>query len=68
MVLEDIQYESGKEVSPDLTQAFIDKAAKMLDLRNFEKQGLSLRIRHLSVKADKIILSAAADITEFPTL
>ncbi|MGV2831030.1 LmeA family phospholipid-binding protein [Myxosarcina sp. GI1(2024)] len=68
VVLEDIQYESGKEVSEDLTQAFLDKASKMLDLRNFEKQGLALRIQHLNVEAGRITLSAAADITEFPTL
>ena len=68
VVLEDIQYEPGKELSEDLTQAFLDKAKKMLDLRNFEKKGLALRIHHLNVEAGKITLSAAADITEFPTL
>ena len=68
VILEDIQYEPGKEVSEDLTQAFLDKAGKMLDLRNFEKQGLALRIRHLTVEAERIILSATADITEFPKL
>jgi hypothetical protein len=68
VVLEDIQYEPGKEVSEDLTQAFLDKAEKMLDLRNFEKQGLALRIHHLSVETGCITLSAAADMTQFPTL
>ncbi len=68
VVLEDIQYEPGKEVSEDLTQAFLDKAEKMLDLRNFEKQGLALRIHRLNVEAGQITLLAAADITEFPTL
>ena len=68
VILENIQYQPGKEVSPDLTQAFLDKAEKMLDLRNFEKPGLSLRIRHLTIEAERIILSAAADITQFPKL
>lgn len=68
VVLENIQYESGKEVSDELTQAFLDKAEKMLDLRNFEKQGLALRINHLAVEAGQITLTAAADITQFPTL
>ena len=68
VILENIQYQPGKEVSQDLTQAFLDKAEKMLDLRNFEKQGLSLRIRHLTVEAERIILSAVADITQFPKL
>ena len=68
VVLEDIQYEAGKEVSQELTQAFLDKAEKMLDLRNFEKQGLALRISHLNVEAGKITILAVADITQFPTL
>ena len=68
VVLEDIQYEPGKEVSQELTQAFLDKAEKMLDLRNFEKKGLALRIHRLNVEAGKITLLAAADITEFPSL
>ena len=68
VALEDIQYEPGKEVSEDLTQAFLDKAEKMLNLRNFEKKGLALRIHSLTVEAGKITLLAAADITEFPTL
>ena len=68
VVLEDIQYEPGKEVSEDLTQAFLDKAGKMLDLRNFEKRGLALRLSRLNVEAGQITLLAAADITQFPTL
>lgn len=68
VILENIQYESGKEISEDLTQAFLDKAEKMLDLRNFEKQGLALRINYLTVETGQIILSAIADMTQFPTL
>ena len=68
VVLEDVQYKSGKEVSEDLTQAFLDKAEKMLDLHNFEKPGLALRIHSLTVEAGRIILLAIADITQFPTL
>lgn len=68
VMLEDLQYESGKEVSAELTQAFLDKAEKMLDLRNFEKRGLALRINHLAVEAGQITLTAIADITQFPTL
>ncbi len=68
VLLEDIQYEPGKEISEDLTQAFLDKAEKMLDLRNFEKQGLALRIHRLTVEAGRITLSAVVDINQFPTL
>ena len=68
IVLNDIQYASGKEVSPELTEAFLDKANKMLNLRHFEKEGLSLRIHQLNVEAGQITLLAAADITQFPRL
>ena len=68
VVLEDIQYEPGKEVSEELTQGFLNKATTMLDLRNFEKQGLALRIHRLTVEAGQIRLLALADITQFPTL
>lgn len=68
VVLDDIQYAPGKEVSQDLTEAFLALARKMLDLRNFEKQGLALRINNLTVDAERITLSAVADITQFPTL
>ena len=68
VVLEDVRYEPGKEVSEELTQAFLDKARKMLDLRNFEKQGLALRIHDLIVENGQITLLAKADITQFPTL
>ena len=68
IVLNDIQYAPGKEVSPELTKALLDKATKMLNLRHFEKEGLSLRIHQLNVEAGQITLLAAADITQFPTL
>jgi hypothetical protein len=68
VILEDIEYESGKEVSQDLTQGFLALANKMLDLRHFEKQGITLRINKLTVKDERLILSAAADMTQFPTL
>ncbi|ACB50460.1 unknown [Crocosphaera subtropica ATCC 51142] len=68
IMLKDIDYAVGKEVSEDLTEAFLEVAKKMLNLSHFEKQGLALRINHLNIDADKITLSAAADITQFPTL
>ncbi|MEM8829832.1 MAG: DUF2993 domain-containing protein [Cyanobacteria bacterium P01_G01_bin.19] len=68
VVLKNLQYEPGKEISSELTEAFLDKATKMLDLRNFEKQGLALRINRLVVEAEKIELLAIADMTKFPTL
>lgn len=68
VILKDIEYAPGKAVSKELTAAFLEVAKKMLNLSHFEKQGLALRINSLNIDTNKIILSAAADITKFPTL
>ena len=51
-----------------INQLFLDQAATILDLCNFEKQGLALRIHSLTVESGQITLLAKADITQFPTL
>ena len=40
VTLEDVQHEDG-EVSPELTNALIESAQELLDLRNFELEGMS---------------------------
>ena len=52
----------------NLGEQALNKAEKMLDLRNFEKQGLALQIDHFRVEGGQITLLAAADITQFPSL
>lgn len=67
VLLEDVQYTQGKELSPELTAALVEKAREILNLRNFEMEGISLRIHQLAVEAGKITLQAAAEITQFPS-
>ena len=67
VTLEDVQHEGdGKEVSPELTNALIESAQELLDLRNFELEGMSLRFRQLDVQSGKLTIDAEAHIDKFP--
>ncbi len=65
--LEEVQYAEGEEISPELTQALLEQSSELLDLRNFELQGMSLRLKHLDVQAGKLTLQAEALVKEFPS-
>lgn len=64
--LADVQYGEGGELSPELTAALLEKASELLDLRNFELAGMSLRLEGFEINSDKITLRAAAQVLEFP--
>lgn len=66
VVLSDVDYAEGKELSPELTAALLDKARGILNLSNFEMEGISLQIRSLSVEQGKLTLDAIARVTQFP--
>jgi LmeA-like phospholipid-binding len=65
--LEEVQYAEGEEISPELTQALLEQSSELLDLRNFELQGMSLRLKHLDVQPGKLTLQAEALVTQFPS-
>ncbi|HEY9691393.1 MAG TPA: DUF2993 domain-containing protein [Oculatellaceae cyanobacterium] len=67
VLLEDVQYSEGKDLSPDLTKTLLDKANELLDLRNFELEGMSLRLKALDVQAGKMNLQAQAHVEQFPS-
>jgi hypothetical protein len=64
--LEDVQYADGEEVSPELTAALLKSAGELLDLRNFELEGMSLRLKGLNVQNGKLTLQAQAYVEKFP--
>lgn len=66
IILTDVQYAEGKELSPELTQALLDKATELLDLRNFELEGMSLRLKDFSLQQGKLTIEAIAHVVEFP--
>jgi hypothetical protein len=65
--LEDIHYSQRKELSPELTRILLEKASEILNLRNFEMEGISLSIHQLDVEAGKLTLQAEANVTQFPS-
>ena len=64
--LDNVTYAEGKELSPQLTTALLEKARNILNLDNFEMEGISLEINQLSVREGELNLSAIAQITKFP--
>jgi hypothetical protein len=64
VLLEDVQYGEGKEISPELTKALVDQTSEILDLSNFDLQGMSLRIRSIHVEAGKLTFQAAAHVEQ----
>ena len=65
--LEDVQYAESKELSPELTAALLDSAKELLDLRNFELEGMSLRLKGLNLQKGKLTLQAQAHVEQFPS-
>lgn len=66
VVLENVQPVEGKAASPELTEALLDSASELLDLRNFEMQGMSLRLKQLDIQSGKLTLQATANVQKFP--
>ena len=66
VTLEDVQHEEGKD-SPELTKALIDSAQELLDLRNFELEGMAMRFQQLDVQPGKLVLEADTHIEKFPS-
>ncbi len=64
--LQDVESPENKEFSPEFTAAVADKAGEVLNLRNFELEGMSLRIQQLNVEAGLLTLQAEAKVEEFP--
>jgi hypothetical protein len=65
--LQDIEYPENKEFSPELTAALAQKASEVLNLRNFELEGMSLRIKQLDVEAGLMTVQAEAKVEQFST-
>lgn len=64
--LDDVSYTEGKALSPELTTALLEKARNILNLSNFEMEGISLGINQLAVRKGELKLCAIAQITKFP--
>jgi hypothetical protein len=66
LALEDVQYVEGENLSPEITATLLERAGELLDLRNFELAGISLRLKGLDVQKGKLTLQATALVAQFP--
>ncbi|WP_017318821.1 LmeA family phospholipid-binding protein [Mastigocladopsis repens] len=65
--LENVEYGDTKEISPDLTKALIDATSEILNLSNFDLEGMTLRVKQLEVETGKLILQAEAYVEQIPS-
>lgn len=65
--LEDVQYGEGEEISPELTKALVDQTSEILNLSNFELEGMTLKINTLKAEAGKLTLETEAHVEKIPT-
>ncbi|MBD2361287.1 DUF2993 domain-containing protein [Anabaena minutissima FACHB-250] len=66
VTLENVTYGEGEEISPELTKALIAQTSEILDLSNFDLEGMSLRVQQLVVDTGKLTLQAEADVEKIP--
>ncbi|WP_019507786.1 DUF2993 domain-containing protein [Pleurocapsa sp. PCC 7319] len=64
--LKSIEYLQDTKYNTAVAKAIIDSAEEILDLRNFELDTMSLRVRKLDVNLGKLTIEADAEITDFP--
>lgn len=65
--LEDVQYGEGEELSPELTKALVDETTELLNLSNFDLEGMSLRIKSLEVEGGQLVVQAEAYVEQIPS-
>jgi hypothetical protein len=66
VVLENVEYDEGEKISPELTRALVDETGDILNLNNFNLKGMSFKIEQLAIEANKLILQAEAYIENIP--
>lgn len=66
IALDDISF-TGHEMSSDLSTALFERVLELLDLRNFDLQGMSMRLIKLKAYPGELRLQAAAKIEKFPS-
>ena len=65
--LENVQYGEEEELSPELTKALVDETSEILNLSNFDLEGMSLKVNKLEVEAGKLTLQAEAYVEQIPS-
>ena len=64
--LSSVEYLQDAHCNLKVAKAIINSAEEILDLRNFELDTMSLRVRKLDVKLGKLTIEADAEVKDFP--
>ena len=67
VTLENVEYGESGEISPDLTKTLIDQTSEILNLSNFDLEGISLQVNQLKVEVGKLTLQAEAYVEKIPS-
>ena len=67
VALENVEYGESEEISPELTKALIDETSEILNLSNFDLEGMTLQVKQLKVEVGKLTLQAEAYIEQIPS-
>ncbi|MBD2560267.1 MULTISPECIES: LmeA family phospholipid-binding protein [Nostoc] len=67
VTLENVEYGESEEMSPELTKALIDQTSEILNLSNFDLEGMSLQVNQLKVEVGKLTLQAEAYVEKIPS-
>jgi LmeA-like phospholipid-binding len=67
VLLENVEYSEEQGLSSKLTEALLDQSSELLNLDNFELEGMTLRIRELKMGQNKLTLIGEAHIKQFPS-
>lgn len=67
IALEDVQYSEGKDLSPELTKTLVDKISNLLELHDFELEGMSLRLKELEVQKGSMTLQTESHVEHLPS-
>ncbi len=65
--LEEIQCMEGEGLSLELARALLEKASELLDLRNFELEGMDFRLTRLTLEPGRMLMHGKAYIEQFPS-
>jgi LmeA-like phospholipid-binding len=65
--LENVEYGEGEEISPELTKALVNQTSELLNLSNFDLEGMTLQVNSLKVETGKLILQAQAYVEQIPS-
>ncbi|NEP15512.1 MAG: DUF2993 domain-containing protein [Leptolyngbya sp. SIO4C1] len=66
IVLEQVTYENDTDAENELTAAILDSAQALLNLKNFELDGMALKLHELQVQPGKLTISARGVVQSFP--